>query len=177
MDILQRAADLIDRAQDRVAVATGQAARMVVSATQLRALEVRQAELRQQIEQATMDLGKLTFQRWKNHGVGNDAALAALCAQIDTLNAEYQRILSEIADARAAMAAPAPYTAAPGSPSSYSSAAPPFAGPALGMPSTVSYPPPPPLPALPPRPARECPECYAMVPGSVDFCPSCGMRV
>ncbi len=192
MDIFQRAANLFDRAQGRMTDATSQAARIVLSAAQMRALEARQAELRRQIEQATMDLGKLTFQRWKNRGIGNDGALASLCASIDTLNAEYQRVLSDLADARAAVASPVSYPP--------HSAPPPFIGQA-GSYSATSAPPPtapyaaPPPPAMPPpadhyvtallpppspRPvklARECPECYTMVPGAADFCPSCGMRV
>ena len=224
MDIFDRAANIFDRAQGRMADATNQAARLVLSASQVRALEARQAELRQALEAASMELGKLAYGRWKSPQLANDAAMQALCQQIDRLNAEYQRILGDLADARAAVPAPYPprplFAGAPyrpqggqtypqmatqqgggvpypqrGAPASY--------GQQTGMiqPGGQPYPqqgspagygqhaqpyppapllPPPPVPQLPPRPpkpTRECPECYSMIPGSTDFCPSCGMRV
>lgn len=188
MDLFQRAANLFDKAQDRMATATTQAARIVMTAAQMRALEARQEELRRQIEQATVDLGRLTFQRWKNRGVGNDSPLAALCSQIDALNTEYQRILTDLAEARAAMAGSPPH--APSPPGGVIMAGNPYAAPYAPQAPFASIPLPgapapdpfltaalPPAPARPTRPARECPECYALVPGTADFCPSCGMRV
>lgn len=218
MDIFDRAANLFDRAQGRMADATNQAARLVLSASQVRALEARQGELRQALEAASMELGKLTYGRWKSPQLANDAAMQSLCQQIDRLNAEYQRILGDLTDARAA--APAAYPPRPlfaGTPyrtqggQSYAQVARPggMPYPQRGAPAThgqqtgmippgapypqqgspagygqqmqpypVALPPPmPQLPPRPPKPTRECPECYAMVPGSTDFCPSCGMRV
>ncbi len=208
MDIFQRAVDIFDRAQGRMTYAGNQAARLVVSAAQMRALEARLADLRTRLEQATMDLGKLTFQRWKSGGVGNEQALTALCQHIDVLNAEYQQALNDLAHARAGMVPPS-YPGYPVSPPAATPPGPngqyaPGAGypPALPPPSAPPYAQPPPgpyysqfppyhaqpapapqtsvPPSQPPRldkPARECPECYTMVPGSTDFCPSCGMRV
>lgn len=227
MDIFQRAANIFDRAQGRVADATNQAARLVLSAAQLRALEARHAELRQQLEAATMELGKLAFQHWKAPDMATERTTAALCAHIDRLHAEYQRVVGELMDARAAPLSPASYppaSAPPPYPPPYSPtiaatplgplmlptgavspgyqpplstgqpvyqhapiAAPSAAGspfqPAFGdpfaqVPQLVS-PTPHLLPAAarPSRPARECPECYSLVPGTADFCPSCGMRV
>ena len=111
MDIFDRAANLFDRAQGRMADATNQAARLVLSASQVRALEARQGELRQALEAASMELGKLTYGRWKSPHLANDAAMQSLCQQIDRLNAEYQRILGDLTDARAA--APAAYPPRP----------------------------------------------------------------
>ena len=223
MDIFDRAAHMFDRAQGRMADATNQAARLVLSASQVRALEARRGELRQALETASMELGKLAYGRWKSPHLANDAAMQALCQQIDRLNAEYQRILGDLADARAAMpvtypprpvfagaqyrpqggppypqmttrAGGVPYQQ-PGSPVSYgqqTGTIPPgdAAYPQQGSPAghgqqaqpfsaaPLLYPPPvPQLPPRPPKPTRECPECYSMVPGSTDFCPSCGMRV
>ena len=164
-----------------------------------------------------MELGKLTYQRWKNRGVGNDGVMAVLCQQIDALNAEYQQVLGALTDARTpstgyrpppsapppypqsgypAAPSPAPYHpqaqngypprvtpttgAAPGSrpPSPMPTQLPfPPAGQAQLGPVVTVLPPTPPRPPRPPKPTRECPECYTMVPGDVDFCPSCGMRV
>jgi hypothetical protein len=185
MDLFERAANFFDRSQGRMATATNQAARIVLTAAQMRALEARQGELRAQIEQATLDLGRLTFQRWKNHGVGNDAALASVCAHIDVLNAEYQRILSDLADARAALAgSPIPPPGTPGAPFDPYASLPPAAStpyttpPVPPMPSAAGSPlAVPMLPPRPARPARECPECYSLVPGTAEYCPSCGMRV
>lgn len=199
MDIFDRAANLFDRAQGRMADATNQAARLVLSASQVRALEARQAELRQALEAASMELGKLAYGRWKSAALANDVAMQSLCQHIDRLNAEYQRILSDLADARAAVPAgypPRPLRAgAPYMPQggqTYAQRVPPGGAPQpyQGTPASqgqqmhpyaaAPLPPPPPVPQLPPRPpkpTRECPECYAMVPGSTDFCPSCGMRV
>jgi len=188
MDILQRAANLFDRAQGRVTDATNQAVRLVMNAAQMRALEARQAELRQQLEQAAMELGKLTFQRWKSHGVGNEHAMTALCRHIDRLNAEYQQVLGALTDARAATYAPPPYPPQLTPPVAVPTRPPPYpAAPSTPSPYAASYSPPPaqstapplppPLPPRPLKPARECPECYSLVPGTTDFCPSCGMRV
>lgn len=228
MDFIQRAATFFDRAQDWLADATNGTARPVLSQTEVRSLEARQAYLRQQLEHASMELGKLTYQRWTNHGVGNDGAMAVLCQQIDALNVEYQQVLGALADARAASngarhgpyAPPAPayqgphgYPAAQPAPSTQSPALGPYAAhgngaayppqpthvqrantpaPPVPMPASTSFAPDgqaqlgpvvgvlpsaPPRPPRPPKPIRECPECYTMVPGDVDFCPSCGMRV
>ncbi|HVA89750.1 MAG TPA: hypothetical protein VNL71_07890 [Chloroflexota bacterium] len=203
---------MIDRAQDRMSQAGNQAARVVQGAARVRALEARQGDLRRQIEDATIELGKLTFQRWKNGGVGNDDALAGACRRIDGLNAEYQQLLHDLIEARAAMPAlstgqglppsypyatpslpPPQAPAQPYPPYSGSPLAPPYsaADPSLsqqaGPPGGASFPPAAgwrhvPDPALSPPPriqraARECPECYSMVPGSADYCPSCGMRI
>lgn len=201
MDLFQRAVDMLDRAQDRMAQAGNQAARIVLSAAQVRALEAHQMELRHQLEMATTDLGKLTFQRWKNGGVGNEAALTAACQRIDALNAEYQRVLHELIGARAAApVAPSPYGPPPNMPypgqgpyalppgpapmppaGSYPPYPVPPGQPVASYPSPptdpAGYPPlPPPAPPRPRRAARECAECYTMVPGDVDYCPSCGMR-
>jgi hypothetical protein len=202
MDLLQRAVDMLDRAQSRVTDMTNQAARYMAGVAYMRTLEGRQDELRRQLEQASMDLGKLTFRRWKTGGTGADPAMLALCEQIDRLHAEYQRVAGDLADARAA-AAPYPQSLPQGAPPPYpqpypaapmsSSYAPPGAPapPPPYPPPVQTYPPSPsplpssmpispPTPALPPRPlkpVRECPECYTLVPGTTDFCPSCGMRV
>lgn len=199
MDLIQRAADMLDRAQDRVTDMTNQATRYMAGVAQMRTLEARQDELRRQLERASMELGKLAFLRWRTGGTGNDPAMVALCEQIERLNAEYQRVAGELADARAAAAAPyappAPPAAgpppypppypAPYPPTSYAPPRPPPPLPAYTpipapAPETSAPWTPPPAPALPPRPpkpVRECPECYTLVPGSTDFCPSCGMRV
>jgi hypothetical protein len=169
MDIFQRAAGMLDRAQDRVSVATNQAARLVANATQIRALEARQIALRDRIDQATADLGRLTFHRWKSKSPATERSMAALCQHIDALNMEYHQVLSELAQARAL---PAPGCPTP-SPVPLAPAAAPTL-PAAGLP----YPAPQPTPdAQPSRPVRECPECYTLVPGTTDYCPSCGMRV
>jgi hypothetical protein len=144
--------------------------------------------------------------------VGNDDALTNACRRIEGLNLEYQQVLHELIEARAAMPVPLPGVGlppvspydAPGLPPTPDPAFsyPPHAGPLLSPPyaaptAPISPPPNPqadalptpaagwrhvPDPALAPPPrvqraARECPECYAAVPGSADFCPSCGMRI
>ena len=212
MDFFQRAVEMIDRAQDRMSQAGNQAARVVQGAARVRSLEARQGELRRQIEEATAELGRLTFQRWKNAGVGNDDALTNACRRIEGLNLEYQQVLHELIAARAAMPVPLPGLGLP-PPSPYDIPSlpsapsptlpyPPHSGSSLAPPaptvtppsnpapsSSMAVPPPPtagwrhvPDPALAPPPrvqraARECPECYATVPGSADYCPSCGMRI
>jgi hypothetical protein len=171
MDIFQRAAGIFDRAQDRMSMATNQAARLVANATQIRTLEARQAALRERIDHATADLGRLTFHRWKSKSAATERSMAALCQHIDALNMEYHQVLSELAEARS-LAAPAPATPYP---------VPPASMPARSLPAAdLSYPAQPLAPAAsaaPSRPVRECPECYTLVPGTTDFCPSCGMRV
>jgi hypothetical protein len=191
MDILQRAAGMIDRAQVRVADATQQVARNAITITRLRALELRQIELRAQIEAAVMDLGRLTFQRWKNHGVGNDTELTTLCQAIDTLNADYQTLLGHIADARASGLPPPEYhqpspplylpsaaSQLPGNAAAYEDSAIDYSGYPTEqyIPGTASaYPPP--SAHVSSRPARECPECLTLVPGADSYCPACGLRV
>jgi hypothetical protein len=185
MDLLQRAADLLDRAQDRVSQAGNQAARVVGSAAQVKALEATQADLRTQLERAVADLGRLSFQRWKCGGIGNDSELVAACQRVDQLNSSYQQVLQDLISARAAaplggdpMLPPvaAPYLD-PGMASGPYSAGPIYhVTPALPFPAGAGPTPPLPPPRMP-RPASECPECYTLVPGNVDFCPSCGMRV
>jgi hypothetical protein len=191
MDILQRAAGMIDRAQVRVADATQQVARSAITTTRLRALELRQIELRAQIEAAVMDLGRLTFQRWKNHGVGNDGELSAMCHAIDALNIEYQTMLGHIADARASGLPPPEYrqpslpvlhppgiSAMPGYAVAYEDPAVDYnVYPAEQyIPGAASAYPPSNM-RVSPKPARECPECFTLVPGADSFCPSCGLRV
>ncbi|MGH2344035.1 MAG: hypothetical protein ACRDG4_02335, partial [Chloroflexota bacterium] len=99
MDFLQRAADMIDRAQDRVAQAGNDAARLVMSAAQVKALELRQADLHEQLERATRELGRVAFQRWKGGGVGHDAELVAACVRVDQINAAYQQVLQDLISA------------------------------------------------------------------------------
>jgi hypothetical protein len=158
---------------------------VVESAAQVKALEATQADLRVQLERAVADLGRLSFQRWKCGGIGNDSELVAACHRVDQLNSAYQQVLQDLISARAAiplagdpMLPPAtptypdpgissgPYA---GGPTHYGAPVLPF--PDIGGP--VSPLPPPRMP----RAASECPECYTLVPGNVDFCPSCGMRV
>jgi hypothetical protein len=218
MDFFQRAATFFDRAQDRFLDAPNNAPRPMLSSTEMRSLEARQAYLRQQLEHASMELGKLTYQRWKNRGVGNDGAMAVLCQQIDALNVEYQQVLGALTDARTPPNGrrPAPPAPSPYPPLGYPAASPPTAPyrpqaqngypphatsstgaapgtlPSSPMPAQLPFPPvghsqlgpvvtplptAPSRPPRPPKPTRECPECYTMVPGDVDFCPSCGMRV
>jgi hypothetical protein len=172
MDIFQRAADIFDRAQDRVSIATNQAARVVANAAQIRALEARQAALRERIDHATTDLGRLTFHRWKSKSPAAEPSMAALCQHIDMLNMEYQQVLSELAAARtiAGSYLNPPYPVPPPA----SAPLPPL------PPAESSYPAPfiaPVAEVRPEKPVRECPECYSLVPGTTDFCPSCGMRV
>jgi hypothetical protein len=187
MDILQRAAGMIDRAQVRMVDATQHVARNAITTTRLRALEIRQAELRAQIETAVMDLGRLTFQRWKNHGVGNDTELARQCHVIDALNAEYQAVLGDIADARATgmpppeyprLSSPAPYALGTPRLTAIGQAQDPgvdYSGNVADSALAGSFPPP--ITHFSPKQSRECPECFTLVAGADSFCPSCGMRV
>ncbi len=185
MDLLQCAADLLDRAQDRVSQAGNQAARVVESAAQVKALEATQADLRVQLERAVGDLGRLSFQRWKCGGIGNDSELVAACQRVDQLNSSYQQVLQDLISARAAaplagdpMLPPVapPYPPADMSIGPYSMGPTYHATPVLPFPAAAGPIAPLPPPRMP-RPASECPECYTLVPGNVDFCPSCGMRV
>jgi hypothetical protein len=181
MDLLQRAAELLDRAQDRVSQAGNQAARVVESAAQVKVLEAAQADVRTQLEQAVADLGRLSFQRWKCGGIGNDSELIATCQRVDQLNSSYQQVLQDLINARAAvplmisdpMLPPTtptyPHAGMAGGPMHHITPVPPF-------PAGAGPVPPLPPPRMP-RAASECPECYTLVPGNVDFCPSCGMRV
>ena len=192
MDILQRAVRFFDRAQGQMSQATSQAARLVLSAAQVRNLETRQEDLRRQIDASVLELGKLSFERWKSAATTNDPTMIALCLQIDPLNAEYQHVLGDLTAARAAMPPAPTYAPSPSgamlpsalaSPPVLALAPPPvaFPSPTPSPPPTVDYTAaalaPPPMPTRTPQPARECPECYALVPGNNDYCPSCGMRV
>jgi hypothetical protein len=186
MDLLQRAAELLDRAQDRVSQAGTQAARAVESAAQVKVLEAAQADVRTRLEQAVAELGRLSFQRWKCGGIGNDSELIAACQRVDQLNSAYQQGLQDLISARAAVPLADGNPMLPPTTPTYpypGMANGPYAGgpmhrvtPVLPFPAGTG-----PLPPLPPprmpRPASECPECYTLVPGNVDFCPSCGMRV
>jgi hypothetical protein len=181
MDILQRAAELLDRAQDRVYQAGNQAARAVECAAQVKVLEAAQVDVRTQLEQAVADLGRLSFQRWKCGGIGNDSELIAACQRVDQLNSSYQQVLQDIISARAAVPLAVGDPMLPSTTPTY-----PYAGmaggpmhhitPVLPFPAGAGPVPPLPPPRMP-RAASECPECYTLVPGNVDFCPSCGMRV
>jgi hypothetical protein len=186
MDLLQRAADLLDRAQDHVAQAGNQAVRIVESAAQVKALEAIQSDLRAQLERAVADLGRLSFQRWKCGGVGNDSEMVAAYHRVDQLNSSYQHVLQDLISARAAVplaggdpllppAAP-PYPDAGLSNGPYATGPTHYATPVLPFPAGSGPVAPLPPPRMP-RQASECPECYTLVPGNVDFCPSCGMRV
>jgi hypothetical protein len=218
MDIFQRAATLLERAQSRMADAASQGGR-AVNGAQIRALETRQSDLRRRIEYAAQELGKLAFRRWKTATTTDDATMLSLCEQLDRLNNEYQYLTGALVDARrgspsygsqptfaqslppypSSPAYPAP--AAGGFPGGYSSQAPValsgMASPAFDAswppaanplppyqtpeptvpPSGWMVPPPAPPPARPLKPDRECPECLSMVPGTTDYCPTCGMRV
>jgi hypothetical protein len=183
MDLLQRAADMMDRAQDRMAQAGNEAARIVLSAAQIKALEIRQADLHEQLERATTDLGRVAFQRWKGGGIGNDAELVAACVRVDQINAAYQQVLRDLISTRAAAPVATGVPGLPSAPHYPNPGVPPFSPdplypvgpvPPFDTASTPGQPLPP--PRLP-RAASECPECYTMVPGDVDYCPSCGMRV
>ena len=205
MDILQRAADLLDRAQRGMADASNPGARAMVSTAQVRALEGRQADLRRRIEAAALELGKLAFRRWKNGGHSDEPAMVSLCEQLDRLNGEYQYVVGQLMDARTGMMPyaspqappqdlpPYPPTYGPGypqtprpytQPPSLPSYTPDYAPPPLPtyqdtapIPSSWAPPPVAPAPFRPSRPVRECPECLTLVPGNADFCPTCGMRI
>src|SRR5579875_3851519 len=207
MDILQRAATLLERAQNRVADAASQGSR-AVNMAQIRALETRQADLRRRIEFSAQELGKLAFRRWKTASSADDATMLSLCEQLDRLNNEYQYVTGALVDARRSGPSygpppsvsqglppypPAPaYAAQP--PLALPGAAPPgpdaiwppaadalssyqAPGPATPPVGWMSPSPAPQLPPRLPKPDRECPECLTMVPGTTDFCPTCGMRV
>ena len=173
MDIVDRAADLLDRAQARMTMATEQAAWRARAAPEIGALEQRLRDLRVQLEQSVSELGKLAFRQWKDSATDQTQAIDVLCCSIDGMNGEYQHLLGELADLKASAAIP-PSPSEPGD-FDRSATIPPASGlaalgettngqdPRAGVGSAIG--------------ARACPACLAEVPGDQRYCPSCGMRV
>jgi hypothetical protein len=184
MGVFKCITEILDRAQARVVEATQQAAQWERASSRLHALEARKADLRVDLEHAIVELGRVTFRRWKNNGAGHDEELAVICRQINGMNDAYQLILAELADFDAyastgsdtSMSQPA-LPPLPSGMYQWTGGPIPFAdnsGRESGAHGIWEMPEPSDIAAAP---MKHCRECFDMVASSCQFCPSCGMRV
>jgi hypothetical protein len=98
MDIFDKAQDLLDRAQEKVADATTLAAWKANQGVRARAAQVQKTEIEQQIETVTMKLGNGVYQMWKNRGGRDDKKIEELCHELDALLSRYRDVNAELAE-------------------------------------------------------------------------------
>ncbi len=186
MGILERAANLLERVQGRTTAMTQQAARRVRCAPEIAALDGRLATLRAQLEQSVSEVGKLAFRQWKNGDASQADAIKALCRAIDGMNGDYQQLLGELADLRASASVPtarvelsrsscyialgSAQPAASAAEQVDASLASARTGGILGTHGVGAE-------LVTPGRTKRCPECFADVPGSQQYCPTCGIRM
>jgi hypothetical protein len=157
------------------------AARTLRAAPAIAAREEQCAELQSRLEEAVLELGRLTFRQWKS-AAGDQQPIALACQRIEQLNQQYLAVVAQLADLKAGAGyRPAPHAL------DADAEVPPGHQPWGALPSVppdpagwASCPELPPLAVfqrvLPEAPARICPECLAEVAESAAYCPLCGMR-
>ncbi len=215
-NIFDRAHDIIDKAQGKVANAAAQTAWTANQGLLIRNLEGQFNALQDEITRVTREIGERAYGAWKARA--DDPRVPALCGHLDDLQTRRDRAAADLAAARSATFDPNSYqpsaisyqqpSIAPPQPALTPPRPIPAIAPAQPPPAPViegtfvSSPAPPPpaqrvtAPTPPPRQptervsvapatatratvpqARECPHCGHFVPGGVEFCPSCGIRV
>ncbi len=213
-NIFDRAHDIIDKAQGKVASAAAQTAWTANQGLLIRTLEGQLHALQGEVSRVTREIGERTYAAWKARA--DDPRIPALCGHLDDLQRRRDRAGADLAAARAAafdpnsyqpsaisyqqpsIAPPQPALTPPRPIPAISPAQQPpapviegtFVSSAPPAPQSATAPSPPPrqpirqAPVAPapavqaPAPhARECPHCGHFVPGGVEFCPSCGIRV
>ncbi len=98
MDIFDRAQDLLDRAQEKVADATTLAAWKANQSVRIKAVQGQRTEIEKQIETITLQLGNRIYQLWKDRGGHDDAKIEELCRVLDTMLSRYRDINAELAE-------------------------------------------------------------------------------
>jgi zinc-ribbon domain len=116
MELFDKAQDLLDKAQEKMADATTLAAWKANQTVRIKAVQARKEEVEKQIEDTTLKLGNRVYQLWKNRGNRDDHALEELCHTLDDLLSRYREVnaeLSEVSKATYGGVAVAPRSAGP----------------------------------------------------------------
>ena len=198
MDFFDKAQDLLDKAQERVADATTMAAWKANKTVRVKAVQAQKEQVEEQIGTTTMQLGNRLYQLWKNRGERDDPELERLCHVLDGLLARYREVNADLGELSRATyegvavgprsvgpmgtatvlppgenPAPPQRTLPPASPPRQEAATPP--------PPSRTAPPPVPPAAPPPRPARAQQPAEPAAPprpaAKPKPCPSCGETV
>lgn len=98
--IFDRAHELIDKAQEKMATATSQAAWSANQTLLIKGLESHLAELQREIDRLTTELGERTYQAWK--AGADDPRIPALCGYLDDIKNRRSHVSADLAAARAA---------------------------------------------------------------------------
>jgi len=106
-NIFDRAHDMLDKAQGKVASAAAQAAWTANQGLLIRNLEGQLASLQAEIARVTRDIGERTYAAWKTRA--DDPRVPALCGHLDGLQEQRDRIGADLAAARAATFDPNSY--------------------------------------------------------------------
>ena len=99
-NIFDRAHDLLDKAQEKVASATSQAAWTANQTLVIKNLEGQLGDLQTEIDRVTVDLGNRTYAQWK--AGADDARIPGLCRHLDDLKGRWSGVNADLASARAA---------------------------------------------------------------------------
>ncbi len=99
-NIFDRAHDLIDKAQEKVATATSQAAWTANQTLVIKNLEGQFNALQAEIERVTRELGERTYQAWRARA--DDPRIPSQCAHLGDLLNKRAQVEADLAAARAA---------------------------------------------------------------------------
>ncbi len=106
-NIFDRAHDMLDKAQGRVASAAAQAAWTANQGLLIRDLEGQLAALQGEIARVTREIGERVYAAWKARA--DDPRVPALCGHLDGLQEQRDRVGADLAAARAATFDPNSY--------------------------------------------------------------------
>lgn len=98
MDIFDRAQDLLDKAQEKVADATTLAAWKANQTVRVKTVQGQRTEIEKQIETVTLQLGNRIYQLWKDRGGRDDPKIEELCRALDSLLGRYREINAELSE-------------------------------------------------------------------------------
>jgi len=99
-NIFDRAQDLLDKAHERVAGATSQAAWLTNQSLVIRQLEALQTSAQAELDRSLRELGEYTYQAWRSGA--NDPRIDGLCRHIEDLKRQYEGAGADLAAARTA---------------------------------------------------------------------------
>jgi len=97
-NIFDRAQDLLDKAHEKVAGATSQAAWLTNQSMVIRQLEALQSSVQAELDRSLRELGEYTYQAWRSGA--SDPRTDGLCRHIEDLKRQYEGAGADLAAAR-----------------------------------------------------------------------------
>ncbi len=99
-NIFDRAQDLLDKAHEKVAGATSQAAWMTNQSLVIRQLEALQSSVQAELDRSLREVGEYTYQAWRSGTA--DPRIDGLCRHIEDLRRQYEGAGADLSAVRAA---------------------------------------------------------------------------